>query len=74
MMQLRRGVLLRDAIESLSDGFALFDPDDRMILCNQAFPAHLSRICGYFERRSRVFRTCLTIGHNRRDDRFTHRT
>lgn len=30
-------VLLRDAIESLSDGFALFDADDRMILCNRAF-------------------------------------
>ncbi|MBA4353985.1 MAG: hybrid sensor histidine kinase/response regulator [Novosphingobium sp.] len=30
-------VLLRDAIESLDDGFALFDADDRMILCNRAF-------------------------------------
>lgn len=30
-------ILLRDAIESLSDGFALFDADDRMILCNRAF-------------------------------------
>lgn len=30
-------VLLRDAIESLNDGFALFDADDRMILCNRAF-------------------------------------
>ena len=30
-------VLLRDAIESLSDGFALFDDNDRMILCNRAF-------------------------------------
>lgn len=29
--------LLRDAIESLSDGFALFDADDRMVLCNRAF-------------------------------------
>lgn len=29
--------LLRDAIESLSDGFALFDKDDRMVLCNRAF-------------------------------------
>lgn len=27
-------VLLRDAIESLSDGFALFDDEDRMILRN----------------------------------------
>ncbi|MBC2665133.1 PAS-domain containing protein [Novosphingobium flavum] len=30
-------VMLRDAIESLSDGFALFDPDDRLVLCNRAF-------------------------------------
>jgi signal transduction histidine kinase len=30
-------VLLRDAIESLDDGFALFDAHDRMILCNRAF-------------------------------------
>ncbi|MFM6831042.1 MAG: ATP-binding protein [Novosphingobium sp.] len=30
-------VLLRDAIESLNDGFALFDAHDRMILCNRAY-------------------------------------
>lgn len=28
---------LRDAIETLSDGFALFDADDRLILCNAAY-------------------------------------
>ncbi|RVU07157.1 response regulator [Novosphingobium umbonatum] len=28
---------LRDAIESLSDGFALFDADDKMVMCNSAF-------------------------------------
>ncbi|MCB2079672.1 MAG: PAS-domain containing protein, partial [Novosphingobium sp.] len=28
---------LRDAIESLTDGFALFDADDRMVMCNEAF-------------------------------------
>jgi len=28
---------LRDAIESLSDGFALFDGEDRLIMCNKAF-------------------------------------
>ncbi|WP_335682317.1 hybrid sensor histidine kinase/response regulator [Porphyrobacter sp. HT-58-2] len=28
---------LRDAIESLSDGFALFDADDRLVMCNTAF-------------------------------------
>ncbi len=30
-------ILLRDAIESLNDGFALFDADDRMVLCNRAY-------------------------------------
>lgn len=30
---------LRDAIESLSDGFALFDAEDRLVMCNNAFLA-----------------------------------
>jgi diguanylate cyclase (GGDEF)-like protein len=29
--------LLDDAIESLSDGFALYDSDDRLLLCNQPY-------------------------------------
>jgi diguanylate cyclase (GGDEF)-like protein/PAS domain S-box-containing protein len=29
--------LLRAATEVLTDGFALFDPDDRLVLCNRAF-------------------------------------
>ncbi|MDE2562517.1 MAG: PAS-domain containing protein [Sphingomonadales bacterium] len=28
---------LRDAIESLSDGFALFDAEDRLVMCNEAY-------------------------------------
>ncbi|WP_086619680.1 hybrid sensor histidine kinase/response regulator [Erythrobacter tepidarius] len=28
---------LRDAIESLSDGFVLFDAEDRLVMCNTAF-------------------------------------
>jgi len=28
---------LRDAIDSISEGFAIFDPKDRLILCNQRF-------------------------------------
>ncbi|MEE4154220.1 MAG: ATP-binding protein [Erythrobacter sp.] len=28
---------LRDAIESLADGFALFDAEDRLVMCNAAF-------------------------------------
>ncbi|WP_159976952.1 MULTISPECIES: PAS-domain containing protein [unclassified Novosphingobium] len=30
-------VMLRDAIESLADGFALFDTEDRLVLCNRAY-------------------------------------
>lgn len=30
-------VRLRDAIESLSDGFALFDASDRLVMCNEAY-------------------------------------
>lgn len=28
---------LRDAIESVNEGFALFDADDRLVLCNEAY-------------------------------------
>ena len=28
---------LRDAIESINDGFALFDEDDRLVICNRRF-------------------------------------
>lgn len=28
---------LEDAIEALSDGLALFDPDDRLVMCNERF-------------------------------------
>ena len=28
---------LRDAIESLSDGFTLYDADDRLVMCNRAY-------------------------------------
>ncbi|MBS0474498.1 MAG: PAS-domain containing protein, partial [Proteobacteria bacterium] len=28
---------LRDAIESLTDGFALFDAEDRLVMCNKAY-------------------------------------
>ena len=30
-------VLLRDAIESLNEGFVLFDKDDRLVLCNKRY-------------------------------------
>ena len=38
--------LLRDAIESLSDGFALYDADDRMVISNTAFARLWPEIAG----------------------------
>lgn len=29
--------LLRDAIDNLSEGLAIFDPDDRLVICNEAY-------------------------------------
>lgn len=70
-------VLLRDAIESLSDGFALFDADDRLILCNRAFlrlfPAiePISQDSPEFaEMASRVAITGSTIGAAMAPDRW----
>ena len=33
----RAGELLRGSIDALDDAFALFDPDDRLVLCNQRY-------------------------------------
>jgi diguanylate cyclase (GGDEF)-like protein len=33
--------LLVSAVDSMSDGFVLFDPDDRIVLCNQVYTAML---------------------------------
>ena len=29
--------MIQTAIETISDGFALFDPDDQLVLCNSRF-------------------------------------
>ena len=29
--------MIQTAIETISDGFVLFDPDDRLVLCNSRF-------------------------------------
>jgi len=29
--------LLRDAVDSISEGFVIFDPDDRLVMCNQRY-------------------------------------
>ncbi len=40
----RSGEIMRDAIESLAEGFALYDPDDRLIMCNQRY-REMNREC-----------------------------
>jgi PAS domain S-box-containing protein len=39
----RADKMLRDAIESMRDGFALFDSDDRLVLFNSTYPAMFPR-------------------------------
>ena len=43
-------ILLRDAIDSISEGFVLWDGDDRLVLCNEAYrqlyPANLNLVPG----------------------------
>ena len=41
---------LRDAIESISEGFALFDADDRLVLCNEAYLGFWPEIAGLVDR------------------------
>jgi PAS domain S-box-containing protein len=33
----RQAVMLQDAVDAMSDGFVLYDPNDRLVLCNQRF-------------------------------------
>lgn len=33
----RAEALLRDAVESISEGFVIYDSDDRLVMCNEAF-------------------------------------
>jgi PAS domain S-box-containing protein len=43
---LRARQILEEAVEAMSDGFALFDPDDRLVMCNSKFIQHHPRIAG----------------------------
>ena len=58
--------LLRDAMDSLSEGFVIFDKDDRMVLCNEAYrrmypaSAHLMVPGVRFET---LVRNTLALGH-----------
>lgn len=41
--------MLEDAIESLSDGFALFDADDRLLLCNSKYREYNPTVQDFIE-------------------------
>ena len=51
--ELRR--MIQTAIETISDGFVLYDPDDRLVLCNSRFREHLSQARGCFSAGSAIF-------------------
>ncbi len=36
--------LLKDAVDAITDGFALYDADDRLVLCNSSYRSSLSAI------------------------------
>lgn len=40
---------LANAIETVQEGFALFDPDDRLVMCNRRFGRHLKDIYQHFK-------------------------
>ena len=40
------GAILLRAVDSMSDGFVLFDADDRIILCNQVYASMLEGFGG----------------------------
>lgn len=38
--------VLEEAVEAMSEGFALFDPDDRLVMCNSRFIQQHNKIAG----------------------------
>ncbi|MFT4057326.1 MAG: PAS-domain containing protein [Novosphingobium sp.] len=70
-------IMLRDAIESLSDGFALFDAEDRMVLCNRAYLKIFPNFEGvqgdapeFVELASRLAQTGATMGSRMAPERW----
>ena len=40
---------LRDAINSFKDGFALYDSDDKLVICNQSYISNLNNMADYLK-------------------------
>lgn len=54
---------LRDAIEALSDGFVLYDEDDRLVICNQRYKEFYASSADFIEEGER-FEDLLRAGVN----------
>jgi PAS domain S-box-containing protein len=55
---------LEDAVESLSEGFALYDADDRLVVCNRRYRA-MNRICADIVRPGMLFSDLIWTGFER---------
>jgi PAS domain S-box-containing protein len=58
----RARLQLHDAIESLSEGFALFDPDDRLIICNSRYARFFYDMAGVEIALGMKFETFMRAG------------
>jgi signal transduction histidine kinase/CheY-like chemotaxis protein/HAMP domain-containing protein len=56
--------LIQTAIETISDGFVLFDPDDRLVLCNSRFRELYPKLADVAEEGT-PFSKILTVGVER---------
>ena len=57
--------LLRDAIDSIAEGFVIYDADDRFVLCNEAYRQLYRENAGAFQPGARyedIMRTALATG------------
>ncbi len=60
----RANETLEDAIESLSEGFALFDGDDRLVLCNSRY-RDFNEICADIVQPGLLFEDLIRVGAER---------
>jgi adenylate cyclase len=56
--------IIQTAIETISDGFVLFDPDDRLVLCNSRFRELYPKLADLAQEGT-PFSTILTVGVER---------
>ena len=61
---LRAGNLLRGSIDALDDAFALYDPADRLVLCNQRY-RDLYSLCADLMEPGTPFETIIRVGAER---------